>query len=439
MKHVDTIIRARWIIPVEPLNTVLEHHSLIIDQGKITDIVDNKSAEHDYQSNDIIDLNQHVLIPGLVNAHTHAAMNLFRGIADDLPLMTWLNDHIWPAEQQWVDYTFVKDGSLHAIAEMLRGGTTCFNDMYFYPDATADAAISAGIRCRIGLIALDFPTVWAKDADDYLSKGLAIHDQFKNEPLISTALAPHAPYTVSDEPLTKIQTYADELDIPVHMHVHETADEVKQAVDNNGERPLARLNKLGLLTPKLLAVHMTQLTDDEITLCAQQGVNIIHCPESNLKLASGFCPSAKLIEAGINVAIGTDGAASNNDLNMFGEMRTAALIAKGIAQDASVMPAAKALHCATMGGAKAMGMEQQIGSLEVGKAADITAIDLNNLESQPIFNPISHTVYCVDRSQVSDVWVNGKRLLNQRCLTTIDVNSVKEKAQTWQRAITENK
>ena len=435
MQHVDTILRARWVIPVEPTNTILEHHSVIIDKGCITAIESNDIAEQSYQSDDVIDLGQHALIPGLINTHTHVAMNLFRGIADDLPLMTWLNEHIWPAEQKWVDRAFVYDGSLLAMAEMLRGGITCFNDMYFFPDATAEAAIDAGMRCTIGLIALDFPTVWAKNAHEYLSKGFSVHDQFKNDPLISTAFAPHAPYTVSDEPLQKIQTYADELDIPIHMHIHETADEVQQAVDANAKRPLQRLQELGLLTPKLLAVHMTQLNDDEIMLCAKQGVNVIHCPESNLKLASGFCPAAKLLDAGANLALGTDGAASNNDLNMLGEMRTAALLAKGVAQDASAMPAAQVLYCATMGGAKAMGREQEIGSLSVGKLADITAIDLSAIETQPIFDPISHIVYCADRNQVSDVWVGGKRLLKQGQLTTIDTESVLAKAKTWQQAI----
>jgi len=441
MQQVDSIIHARWVIPVksniqQPSDQSLGHHAVVIDNGRILTILSSADAKQQFQSNDIVELKHHALIPGLINTHTHAAMNLFRGMADDLPLMTWLNQHIWPAEQKWINKDFIHDGSMLAIAEMLRGGTTCFNDMYFFPDITAQAAIGAGIRCSIGLIIIDFPTVWAKNANEYLSKGIAVHDEFKNEPLISSAFAPHAPYTVSDEPLSKIRTLADEMDIPVHMHIHETAGEITQAISDHGKRPLQRLHELGLLTPRLLAVHMTQLSDDEISLCAEQGVHIIHCPESNLKLASGFCPVARLIDAGANVALGTDSAASNNDLDMFGEMRTAALLAKGVASDASALPAAQALYCATMGGAKALGLDSKIGSLSVGKYADIAAIDLGDIETQPIFDPISHLVYCAGRHQVSDVWVNGRRLLNQRQLSHIDINAIQQRNQYWQQKLT---
>ncbi len=443
MQQVDTVIHARWVIPVEsnaqePSGQALDCHAVIIDHGRIEAIVPSDEARQLYQSDEIVELVNHALIPGLINAHTHVAMNLFRGIADDLPLLAWLNQHVWPAEQKWVDKNFVHDGSMLAIAEMLRGGTTCFNDMYFFPDITAQAAISAGIRCSLGLIMIDFPTIWAQNADEYLSKGIAVHDEFKSAPLISTAFAPHSPYTVSDEPLTKIRTYADELDIPIHMHIHETADEITQAINHNGKRPLQRLYELDLLTPRLLAAHMTQLSHDEITLCAEQGVHIVHCPESNLKLASGFCPVARLLNAGANIAIGTDSAASNNDLDMFGEMRSAALLAKGVANDASALPAAQALYCATMGGAKALAMDNEIGSLRVGKAADITAVDLSTLETQPVFDPVSHLVYCAGRHQVSDVWVKGRRLLNQRQLIQMDVAAIAQRCQQWQEKILAN-
>ncbi|NOX26939.1 MAG: TRZ/ATZ family hydrolase [Gammaproteobacteria bacterium] len=441
MKHVDSIINGRWVIPVadndkQPSDTVLENHAIVINNGSILTVLPSDNAKQQFHSDSITQLDKHALIPGLVNSHTHAAMNLFRGIADDLPLMTWLNEHIWPAEQQWVDKEFIRDGSTLAIAEMLRGGTTCFNDMYFYPDVTAKVAVESGIRCCVGLLMLDFPTVWAKNANEYLSKGIAVHDEFKNESLISTAFAPHAPYTVSDEPLNKIRTFADEMDIPIHMHIHETEDEVTQAVNNSGKRPLQRLHELGLLTPRLLAVHMTQLTENEIALCSEQGVHIIHCPESNMKLASGFCPVSQLIAAGANIALGTDGAASNNDLDMFGEMRTAALIAKGVAKNASALPAAHALYCATMGGAKALGLDSNIGSLSAGKYADIAAVDLSDIETRPVFDPISHLVYCAGRHQVSDVWVNGKRVLNQRQLSTLDINTIQEKCTAWQQKMT---
>jgi 5-methylthioadenosine/S-adenosylhomocysteine deaminase len=374
-------------------------------------------------------------LPGLINSHTHAAMTLMRGIADDLHLMDWLQNHIWPLEQKWMSEAFVRDGTDLAIAEMIMGGTTCFNDMYFYPEITAGQAIQHGIRASIGLIVIDFPTVWAENSEEYIEKGLALHDQLRHQPLISTAFAPHAPYTVSDEPLQKIRTFADELELPITMHVHETRHEVEEAREKNGQRPLQRLHELGLINPSFLAVHMTQLTDDEISLFAQSGAHIVHCPESNLKLASGFCPVAKCIAAGINVALGTDGAASNNDLDMFGEMRTAALLGKAVAGDASAVPAMTALRMATINGAKALGLDNEIGSLSIGKSADVIAIDLSCLETQPLYCPISQIVYAASRQQVTDLWVAGKRLLKQRQLTTINLGDLKLKIAEWQQRL----
>jgi 5-methylthioadenosine/S-adenosylhomocysteine deaminase len=435
MTHADTVINSRWIIPVEPDGVVRENYSLIIHGGKIIDLLPVERARSSYQGETTLDLDQHVLIPGLINAHTHAAMSLFRGLADDLPLMNWLNDHIWPAEGAWVSYEFVYDGSQLAIAEMLRGGTTCFNDMYFFPDATARVASNAGIRAAIGLIIIDFPTVWASNAQEYLDKGLELHDQYRNDSMINTVFAPHAPYTVSDQPLEHIQTLAEELDIPIHMHVHETADEIIRSHEQYQGRPLQRLEKLGLLTPRLLAVHMTQLLDDEITRISAAGVHVIHCPESNLKLASGFCPLHKLLQAGVNVALGTDGAASNNDLDMFGEMRTTALLAKAVANDASAVPAATALRMATINGARALGMEEHIGSLAVGKAADVVAVHLGDIESTPLYHPLSQLVYATGRDKVTDVWIGGKQVLKDRVLVTLDEQSIKEKSWSWQRKI----
>lgn len=435
MTHADTVINARWIIPVEPDGIVLEDHSLIIQDGKILDLLPTARARTVYQGTTTLNLDAHALIPGLVNAHTHAAMSLFRGLADDLPLMNWLNDHIWPAEGAWVSYEFAHDGTLLAIAEMLRGGTTCFNDMYFFADATARVASNAGMRTAIGLIVIDFPTVWASDAQEYLNKGLELHDQYRNDPLISTVFAPHAPYTVSDQPLAHIQTLAEELDIPVHIHVHETADEIAKSHEHHNGRPLQRLERLGLLTPRLLAVHMTQLLDDEIDRFSAAGAHVIHCPESNLKLASGFCPVHKLQKAGVNVALGTDGAASNNDLDMFGEMRTAALLAKAVADDASAVPAATALRMATLNGARALGLDDKIGSLVIGKAADVTAVHMGDIESMPVYHPVSQLVYATGRDKVTDVWVGGKQLLKDRTMTTLDEHTIMEKAQSWQRKI----
>jgi len=358
-------------------------------------------------------------------------MSLFKGMADDLPLMDWLNNHIWPAEQKWVTEEFVQDGSELAIAEMLRSGTTCFNDMYFFPDITARVARDAGIRACVGLIVVDFPTVWAQHAEEYIEKGLDLRDKYRTSSLIHTPFAPHAPFTVSDEPLQKIRVLADEMDLPVHIHVHETAHGVDEALKTTGKRRLQRLNELGLVSPNLVAVHMTQLTDDEITLLAQSGSHIVHCPESNLKLASGFCPVQKLLDAGINLALGTDSSASNNDLDMLGEMRTAALLAKGVAMDATALSAEQTLRMATINGAKALGLDQHIGSLEKGKYADIVAIDFDTLESTPVYHPVSHIIYSCNRNQVSDVWIAGKHLLKDRALTTLDEQKILRKTAVW--------
>ena len=421
-----------------PEGIVLEDHCLAIDAGRIIGILPSAEARQRFQADTEHNLNGQALIPGLINAHTHAAMSLLRGLADDLPLMTWLNDHIWPAEGRWVSEEFVHDGSQLAVAEMLRGGITCFNDMYFYPDVTGRVAANAGMRAVVGMIVLDFPTVWAADADEYLQKGLEVHDHFRGHSLINTAFAPHAPYSVSDGPLDRIRTYADELQVPIHMHVHETYDEVTQAVEQNGVRPLARLNELGLLSPFMQAVHMTQLEDEEILQVAETGAHVVHCPESNLKLASGFSPVSRLVEAGVNVALGTDGAASNNDLNMFSELRTAALLAKGVSGDASAIPAEKALSMATINGALALGIADETGSLEAGKAADIVAVDLNSLETQPLYHPISQLVYATDRERVSNVWVAGKQLVRDGNLTTLDSELIGRRCCEWQEKIRES-
>jgi 5-methylthioadenosine/S-adenosylhomocysteine deaminase len=431
MQTVDTLIHARWLIPVEPAETVLEHHTLVIHDGRIAAILPTVDAKAAYQAHTEHQLDSHALIPGLVNVHTHASMSLMRGMADDLPLMDWLQNHIWPAEAQWVSADFVHDGTELAIAEMLKGGTTCFQEMYFFPDVVGRVANKAGIRACLGLIVIDFPTAWAQDADEYFRKGIAVHDQFRSNSLISTSFAPHAPYTVSDEPLARIATYAEELDIPIHMHVHEIADEVNRALEETGRRPLQRLQELGLVSPRLIAVHMTQVHDEEIAMLAESGSHVVHCPQSNLKLASGFCPVHKLMQAGVNVALGTDGAASNNDLDMLGEMQTAAQLAKAVAGDATALSAAQALRMATLNGAKALGLDQEIGSLEVGKAADVAAVDLGQLQTQPVYNPISQLVYAAGREQVSDVWVAGRHLLKRGQLTSLNEDEILAKASDW--------
>ncbi len=433
--EIDTILHPRWIASVDDQNTVHHDYSIAIHEGRIHDLQPKQTILDKYSSDVEINLDKQLVIPGLINTHTHSPMSLMRGLADDLPLMDWLNNHIWPNEQKHVSAEYVYDGSLLACAEMIRSGTTCFNDMYFFPEETARAVKHAGMRATLGLILIDFPSAWAKDADEYLSKGIDLHDQLHGNSLITTAFAPHAPYTVSDEPLKRISTYAEELDIPIHIHLHETAHEVEEAESSSSKRPIERLNELGLLSPRLLAVHMTQLTDDEIKLVAETGTHVLHCPESNLKLASGFCPTYKLQQAGVNISLGTDGAASNNDLDMLAEMRTAALIAKAVANNASALPAADALRMATINAAKALGLDSEIGSIEVGKSADITVVDLSSIENQPVYNPVSQLIYSAGRENVSNVWVAGNHLLKDRELTTLDEKAILDKAKYWQEQI----
>lgn len=432
--QVSLQINARWIITVDPDNNVLENHAVIIQDDILLDILPQQQANK-YTPSNIIHLNDHALAPGFVNAHTHAAMSLLKGLADDLPLDEWLNEHIWPAETELADAAFVRDGSELAIAEMIKGGTTCFNDMYFFIDQTALAAEQVGVRACLGIPIIDFPTRWAKDLDEYISKGLAVQERFNGNELISFTFAPHAPYTVCDESLKTLQPIMDELGLPMHIHAHETNLEVEQSIAEHGASPIERLNKLGLLNPDLMAVHMTALSDADIQLIIEHRVNIIHCPESNLKLASGFCPISKLLQLGINVAIGTDGSASNNDIDMLGETRTAALLAKGVAKKADALPAHQALRMATLNGAKALGMDHKIGSLEIGKQADLFAINLNHLETQPIYDVISTLIYSANRSQISDVWVAGKQLMQNHELTTINETNLLKKAQQWQGKI----
>jgi 5-methylthioadenosine/S-adenosylhomocysteine deaminase len=435
MKSVDTLIHARWVIPVEPANLVLERHSVAIQGGRIVALLPTDEAKRQFQPAESLEFASHALIPGFVNAHTHAAMSLFRGLADDLPLMDWLQKHIWPAEGKWVGAEFVRDGTQLAIGEMLKSGTTCFNDMYFFPEVAAHAAQEAGIRAVVGLIVLDFPSAWAQNADEYLHKGLQLRDGLKHSDLVTMTFAPHAPYTVSDGPLEKVAMYAEELRMPVHIHVHETAHEVEESMSRFGVRPLERLAKLGLLGPRLIAVHMTQLLAEEMVALATANASVAHCPASNLKLASGFCEVGKLIKAGVNVALGTDGAASNNNLDMLEEMHLAALLAKGVAGDATAVPAAQALRMATLNGARALGLDSEIGSLINGKRADIAAIDLSGIDTLPLYDPLSQIVYAANRNDVTDVWVNGRRVLASRHLATLDPAALAAKAAAWRDKI----
>lgn len=432
MKTVDQLIHAKWVIPCEN-NQVLENHALVIEKGKITDLLPSIDAKNKYSAPITEQFSTHALMPGFINSHTHIGMNFFRGLADDLALMDWLNHHIWPTERALVADEFVYDASLLAAAEMIRSGTTCFNEMYFFLQATARAADKAGIRGHVGITVIDFPTAWAKTKDEYIAKGLAFYEAYKNHERITPTLAPHAIYTVAEDTLTEIRDLSEQYNLKINMHIQETAHEVEQSLAQTQKRPLRRLQDIGFISPQLIAVHMTQINDEDLDILQQGKPQIVHCPESNMKLASGTCPVTVLKDCGLNVALGTDGVASNNDLDMIGEMKTAAFLAKLNTLNPQALSAEESLQLATLNGARALGIDHITGSLRPGKAADFIAINLDEIETQPLYHPVSQIVYSASRQQVTDVWVQGNRLLKNRQLLTLDEKELLEKAKYWQK------
>ena len=435
----DLVIEARWIATVASQQPLLENYAVIVQAGNIVEILPIAQARQKYSATSLVCLDDHVLIPGLINLHTHAPMSLMRGIADDVALMPWLHQHIWPAEQAVVSEAYVQDATLLACAEMLSGGITCFNDMYFYPQATAVAVNQAGMRANLGLLVLEFPSAYASDADDYLQKGFAAHDSWRNNPLLSTSIAPHAPYTVSNKTFESIITYAEQLSLSIHTHLHETLDEISQSEAQYGLRPLQRLAEFGLLGPNLVAAHCVHLLPHEIDLLAEYGCHVAHCPNSNLKLASGIAPLTQLLAKGVNVGLGTDGVASNNRLDIFAEMRLSALLAKGVSGDATVVPAHQALAMATINAAKALGLEHKIGSIEVGKLADLAAVKLSDIATAPYYDPISHLVYACGREHVTHTWVAGELRYSNGVYANIEPNELKEIINTWQPKLKQHK
>ena len=431
----DQFIEAGWVVPVVPHGVVLENHTVVVTADRIVALMPREQAHAHFAPRQTVSRPESVLLPGLINAHTHNPMTLMRGVADDLPLMPWLTQHIWPIEAAVMSPAFIADGVELAVAEMLRGGSTCCNENYFFPDVQAATYRRMGFRAVVGLPFIEFPSAWASSPAEYFEKGLEVHDNYRRDPLVTFSFAPHAPYTVNDDSFERIRMLAEQLDLPVHFHVHETAQEIEDSVKQCGQRPLARMDRLGLVNERLIAVHMTQLTDAEIAQCAERGVSVVHCPQSNLKLASGFAPVAKLLSAGVNVAIGTDGCASNNDLDMFDEMRCAALLAKGVAGDATAFAAAATLRAATLDGAKALGLGERIGSIEAGKQADLICVAMDALETQPMYHPISQLVYSTGRQQVRDVWIAGQRKLADGELVDIDVASLLARVRGWRQRI----
>jgi len=434
---VETVLLLpRLLVPVRPRLQVLEQMAVAITGDRITGVMPRAEAFARHGDAVRIELPRHVLVPGFINMHTHSAMTLLRGYADDLNLQVWLNEHIWPAEKAFLSPKFVHDGVRLAIAEMLRSGTTCFNDLYFFPEVAAATTVETGMRACIGLPVIDVATVWADNENDYIDKGLEVSASWQNEPLVTTVLAPHAPYSVDDAALRRIVELSDKLDLRVHMHVLESGWEVTESMRRHGKTTLERLNGIGLLNERLLAVHMTQLDQHDLETVSSNAVNVIHCPESNLKLGNGICPVASLLEHEVNVALGTDGAASNNDLDLLAEARSAALLAKGYAADPCALNAFQALEMLTINAARALGKEQQLGSVEAGKLADLCAIRLDTLQTTPMYDVVSHLVYAASSQHVSHVWVGGRMLLQDGEFLHMDIGDIMERANDWAARIT---
>ncbi len=431
MQTMQHIIHAKWILSGIPNQPALENHALCVADGKIQAVLPSAEAKANYTAAQVDNYPNALIMPGIINAHTHIGMNYFRGLGSDLSLMSWLQDHMFPTEKKWLSHAFVHDVSLFAMAEMIRSGTTCFNDMFYFPEATAEAAITSGMRACIGMTVLEFPTNWANTSDEYFEKGLDFYEQYKDNPYITTTFAPHAPYTVADQSFMRIKELSEKFQFKINLHLHETLDEINQSMQEFKKRPVQRIYDLGLLSKDLIAVHCANLNEEDLALFAETKPNVVHCPESNMKLASGICPVNELGKIGVNVALGTDSVASNNDLDMLSEIRTAALLAKVSTRNPETLKASEALAFATINGAKALGLEDQIGSLEVGKAADFITINMEDIEMLPVFEPEAQVVYSSNRQQVRDVWVNGKQLMKNRELLTIDEKALKEKAKRF--------
>jgi len=436
MQHCDILIAPRWCVPVDAAGAIHEDYAVAVSDDRIIDVLPLDEAKAAYQPSVLVERPGHLLIPGLVNTHTHAAMTLFRGLADDMPLESWLRDGIWPAEKRWVSAEMVRDGTELAIAEMLKAGVTCFSDQYFFPEIVAETAVDLHMRAVVGTPVVDFPTAWADSTAEYLNKGAdLVHDPYADHPLISTCFAPHSTYALSDASMTALRVLADQLDVPIQMHLHETAAEVEDAVQETGKRPLERLADLGLLNASLLAVHAVHVTPFEVEQMAAAGVGVAHCPRSNLKLASGIAPVAGFLAAGITVGIGTDGAASNNVLDVLSELRTAALLAKVATADAGALSAMDALRLGTISAAKALRRDHEIGSIEAGKWADLTCVDLMRCNSQPVYDPVSQLVYTARADQITDVWVAGRHQVDNGHLTGVDTESLFKRSFEWQTRI----
>lgn len=431
MKIVDLIVNARWILPIAPENKILENYALIIKDHKIIDLLAQEKVSDIYQAETVINKDHHVLMPGLINAHTHLAMSYYKGVGSDLPLNQWLSDYIWPSESATVSAEYVYDATKHALVECLRSGVSCVNDLYFYMNDVASALSEAGMRGRLAHCIFNFETPWAKSVESSFEQAENLINNLKNNQLISVAIGPHSPYAVDDQMMQRVIQLSKIHNLPIHIHLHETKKEVDDYKEKYGVSPIVRFFEKGWLNEKTIGIHLTQLDEKDIDCIVKSKMKVVHCPESNMKLASGISPIQKLLDLGVTVAIGTDGSASNNDIDMISEMKSASFLSKIATGNPESISAKKALEMATINGAKALGFESEIGSLEIGKSADFIAIDFNYPETLPVYDPFAQIVYAASRNQVSDVWVNGKCLMDQYKLLTINNDGLNQNQNKW--------
>ena len=434
-KKADCIVRAEYLLPMDAHLSVMTDGAVAVGDGKIACLGKYEEVAARYDSSTIIGGSDRVILPGLINTHTHAAMVYFRGLADDLPLKEWLEDHIWPAESQWLSPEFVSDAVELACLEMVKAGITTYNDMYFFGDAAGSATKKMGIRAVLGAGIVDFPTVAARTADEYLEKAGEFIERWKGDALITPCIAPHSLYACGTETLRKARKLADYHDVPVHIHLSETQWEVREITSRYGKRPVHYLKDIGFLEARVLAAHCVWVEEDEIQLLARHGVGVSHCVESNLKLASGIAPVIRMLDAGVKVTFGTDSAASNNDLNIFSELSTAAKLHKAVSGDPTALDSRKALLMATRWGAEVLGLGEFTGSIEEGKAADLVVVNLGKPHLTPIYDIYSHIAYSVRASDVELVMVGGKMIVKEGQFCGDDESGIMSKASQWAEKI----
>jgi len=430
MSEYDTVLHPDFVLPIIPRGELLDAHSVAIKSHSIAAIMPRSEARATTAATHV-DLGGCVLMPGLINGHCHAAMSLLRGYADDMPLSSWLQQTIWPTEQQLVNTEFVRDGSDLAIAELLKGGTTTLIDNYFFPEITAEQCDSAGLRALLNFPIIDVETAWARDANGCINRGLELRDRYRDHDRIEIGFGPHSTYGVSESHLAKVAMLAEELDAPVHIHLHETKQEVLSSVERCGLRPIDLLQRVGLLGPRTQCVHMNAVGTQDIENLATHGAHVVHCPRSNLKLGSGISPVQQLLDSGINVALGTDGAASNNRLNMLAEAQAASLVGKWQHDDPQAVDAWTVLEMATLSGARALGQADRLGSIEPGKLADLIAVDITGAHHLPLNSIPSNIVYASSGTEVRWSWIAGRLIMCDGQLETLDYNDVARRARQW--------